>query len=360
MATTAGMKGGGFYDAHSNEQRAAIDAFLPWLKSAVADLPFDSEAGAPITLLDIGSAEGANAIYVMRELIACIRDKTELPVSVYFSDLATNDFNSLFNKLFPQSDLPLFGDDIYPAAIAGSAFQRIFPASGLHVVTTFNAIGFLECIPAGATLPNFILPMPPGASRDGIAVSDADQIPFREQAATDLRAFYAARAAEMISGGKLLVQVFGRNEAFSTTNGIYDVLSDSILDLIEAGVLTRDYYDQLIFPIYSRTLDELASPLEDDSNIARAFRVEKSSRTKIAAPFNVAFQETGNVRSWSSSYANFLRAFTEPTVLAALPNDSPKVEIIDNIYSTVEERLAADPDRYQFHYISIGVLLTRK
>ena len=62
MSRTAGMKGGGFYDAHSNEQRAAIDAFLPWLKSAVADLPFDSEAGAPITLLDIGSAEGGDGL----------------------------------------------------------------------------------------------------------------------------------------------------------------------------------------------------------------------------------------------------------------------------------------------------------
>jgi len=354
------MKGGGFYDAHSNEQRAAIDAFLPWLKSAVADLPFGSEAGTPITLLDIGSAEGANAIYVMRELIADIRDKTDLPISVYFSDLATNDFNSLFDKLFPQGDLPLFGDDIYPAAIAGSAFRRIFPASSLHGVTTFNTIGFLDCVPTGATLPNFILPMPPAASRDGIAVSDADQKPFREQAATDLCAFYAARAAELVSGGKLLVQVFGRNEAFCTSDGIYDVLSDAILDLIEAGVLTHDYYDQLIFPIYFRTLDELTAPLDSDSDIARAFRVEKSSSEEIAAPFNVALQETGDVRAWSSSYANFLRAFTEPIVLTALPNDSREAEIIDNIYSTVEERLTADPDRYQFHYISLGVLLTRE
>ncbi|MCP4578752.1 MAG: cyclopropane-fatty-acyl-phospholipid synthase, partial [Deltaproteobacteria bacterium] len=36
------MKGGGYYDAHSKEQRAAMAPFLPWLEEAVSHLPLSS------------------------------------------------------------------------------------------------------------------------------------------------------------------------------------------------------------------------------------------------------------------------------------------------------------------------------
>ena len=63
MASTTGMKPGGYYDSHSDAQRVAIDAFLPWLRDAVADLP---TADAPLYLLDLGSSQGRNAIHAMR------------------------------------------------------------------------------------------------------------------------------------------------------------------------------------------------------------------------------------------------------------------------------------------------------
>lgn len=39
MPTTTGMKGGGYYNANSKEQRSALNSFLPWLEEAIADLP---------------------------------------------------------------------------------------------------------------------------------------------------------------------------------------------------------------------------------------------------------------------------------------------------------------------------------
>ena len=58
MSSTTGMRGGGFYDAHSSGQRAAMDEFLPWIVEAMADLPLPT-SGSPVTLLDLGSSEGA-------------------------------------------------------------------------------------------------------------------------------------------------------------------------------------------------------------------------------------------------------------------------------------------------------------
>jgi hypothetical protein len=47
------MRGGGFYDAHSSGQRAAMDEFLSWIVEAVADL----QRGG----LDVGVARDASA-----------------------------------------------------------------------------------------------------------------------------------------------------------------------------------------------------------------------------------------------------------------------------------------------------------
>jgi len=200
MPTTTGMKAGGFYDAHSGAQRAALDAFLPWVEEVISEnlLPVER---SPIGLLDLGSSEGANAIHAMGRLIDALRRKTREPVWVFFDDLPTND---------PNGAPALPGADVYAAAVGGSAFGRVVPDARLHLATTYNAIGFLETLPP-SPLPNFILPMPPGGSRSSVEVTPAEHEPFRRQAGMDMRRFYESRAAELTSGGRLLVQVFGRD-----------------------------------------------------------------------------------------------------------------------------------------------------
>jgi hypothetical protein len=101
MPTTTGMKGRGYYDAHSKEQRAALDAFLPWLEEAIVDLPIPSDGQTSFVLLDIGSSEGGNAIHAMNRIVEALRRLSDLSVWVFFDDLPTNDFNRLFANLFP-------------------------------------------------------------------------------------------------------------------------------------------------------------------------------------------------------------------------------------------------------------------
>ncbi len=260
MPTTTGMKGGGYYNAHSDEQRAALDAFLPWLEEAIAELPLPSGNSQPIGLVDLGSLEGGNAIHAMTRIVKALRRRTNAPLWVFFNDLPSNDFNQLFANLFPNGGLEIPGAGIFPAAIGGTAFDRVVPPRSLHVATTSNTIGFLETIP-NARLPNYILPMNPCASREGVSVSEAEREPFRFQAALDLRRFYGARAEELVSGGKLLIEVFGRDQVHSTSDGIYDVLSDALLDTIENGMLPKRIYEELIFPVYFRCLEEMLAPI---------------------------------------------------------------------------------------------------
>ena len=360
MPTTTGMKGDGYYDAHSKEQRAAMAPFLPWLEEAVSHLPLSSDRQTALGLLDIGSSEGGNAIYAMNRLINRLRSVSDLPIRALFADLPTNDFNHLFANLFPGGSAALPGAGIFPCAIGGTAFGRLVPSRSLHIATTFNTIGFLEEKPI-AGLPHYILPMGPGplAPREGVSVTEKERAPFRFQAENDLRRFYTARAEELVSGGKLLVQVFGRDERFSTSYGIYDVLSDAILDSVEEGILPRGFYEELTYPIYFRTIDELVAPIETDAQLAGAFRVEKAGNREVPVPFNITLAETGDEATWARSYTGFLRAFTEAILISALPDGLHKSHIPAKIYERVEQRLSADPDRYEFHYVSVAALLSR-
>lgn len=360
MPTTKGMKGDGYYDAHSKEQRAASDAFLPWIEDSISELPMPSDCQTSFRILDIGSSEGGNAIYAMNRLINKLRCVSDLPIWVFFNDLPTNDFNHLFANLFPSGAKALSGPNIFPCAIGGTAFGRLVPPQALNIATTFNAISFLDEKP-DARLPNYILPMGPGPSafREGLSVSENERAPFRLQAENDLYNFYSARAAELVSGGKLLIQTFGRDESFSTSYGIYDVLSDVVLDCAEDGILPREVYEQLTFPIYFRTVEELVAPIEKDERLVKSFRLEKAESREVPVPFNVTLADTGDKATWAHSYTGFLRSFTEAILALALPDNLSRADMLSEIYQRMEQRLASDPARYEFHYISVAALLTR-
>ncbi|WP_322775496.1 cyclopropane-fatty-acyl-phospholipid synthase [Synechococcus sp. CBW1107] len=360
MPTTTGMKGGGYYDANSKAQRAAMEPFLPWLEASIERLPAPSQGQDCYRFLDIGSSEGANTVFAIKRLIRALRRVSSLPIQVGFDDLPSNDFNRLFLNLFPQGRLELAAEEIYACAVAGTAFGRLVPAGSLQLATTFNAIGFLNEKPK-ADLPNFILPMAPGphAPRRGVDVTDQDLIPFRTQAASDLKAFYTARAAELVSGGQLLVQVFGRRGELSTSHGIYDVLSDALLDAVEQGRLPQVVYEQLLFPIYFRSLEELLAPLQPGAEHEDCFEVLQAEAQEVVVPFNQQWELDGDVNAWARQYTGFMRAFTEAILAAALPENLPQAEILEWIYERIEQRLMTTPERYAFHYISIGALLKR-
>jgi hypothetical protein len=219
-------------------------------------------------------------------------------------------------------------------------------------------IGWLESLP-DAPLRHFILPNGPKAPSERAFLREEEREPFRRQAESDLRHFYRSRAHELVPDGKLLVQVFGRDGQGSTSDGIYDVLSDALLDLIDQGELPAAFYERLKFPVYFRTLQELVDPIESDPDLARSFRVEKSGAFEIKVPFNEERARTGDAKAWARSYTGFFRAVSEPVVSRAMQQQGLPIELLEEIYRRIEALLIADQGRYEFRYVAIGTLLTR-
>ena len=206
-AVITGMVGHGFYNQHSAPQMAAIDYVLPWLDAACSSLPL-SDSSPTVGLADFGCSEGRNSIAVMKRFATALREHTSKPIQTIHSDLPTNDYTELFTNLRPGGRAVFESAETYSAVVGGSMFDQLLPPRSIHLATTFNAIGFLSRRPIDR-LSHYILPNGPSARRGVGSVSEADRDAFAAQAQADLESFLLARAAELVTGGKLLVQVFG-------------------------------------------------------------------------------------------------------------------------------------------------------
>src|SRR5262249_49919608 len=121
MPATTGMKGAGYYDRHSTAQLSSIHALQDWIDAAVVRVPLPA-APQPVTVLDLGSSEGRNAIRVMGSIVTGLRRRTEQPIRPLFSDLTSNDFNRLFANLEDARRADYFADDVFPGVVGGSFY----------------------------------------------------------------------------------------------------------------------------------------------------------------------------------------------------------------------------------------------
>jgi hypothetical protein len=353
------MKGAGYYDQHSTTQMSSIRALQDWVDDAVASLPLPDPPQA-VTVLDLGSSEGRNAIYGMAAIVEGLRRRTRQPVQTIFSDLASNNFNQLFANLEDASHTGLFHAGVYPAAVGGSFYEILLPPRTVHLATCFNSIQFLDQLPP-VPLPDFVVYRRSHPTRPGLFVSPELTAAFKEQAQQDLVRFLECRARELVPGGKLLVASPGDTDQVRVGDGLSDVLNDACLDLVATGQLKRQQYERFTFPVYFRTVGELLAPLErEDSAVRGAFAVDRAEALEVPTPFVVEFRRSGDVAAYARAYTGFMRAFTEPVVRAAFNSSAAEEATIDSLYEHIRARLLAEPERYLWRYTVVAALLTRR
>jgi hypothetical protein len=353
------MKGAGYYDQHSGAQLSSIQALQGWVDDAVASLPLPAPA-QPVTVLDLGSSEGRNAVRLMAAVVAGLRRRTGQPVQTIYSDLASNNFNQLFANLQEARRAGLLAAGVYPGAVGGSFYGPLLPPGTVHLATCFNAIHWLDRLPP-VPLPDGVAYRRPHPPRPGLSVSPKVTSAIKRQAEQDLVRFLECRAQELVPGGKLLLASPGDTDKARVCDGLYDVLNDACLDLVAAGRLQREQYERLTMPCYFRTVAELLAPLQrEDSPVCGAFAVDRAEALEVPTPFLVELRRGGDVAAYAGAYTGFLRAVSEPVVRAALSQPEGEVGTVECLYERIRARLLAEPERYWFRYILVAALLTRR
>jgi hypothetical protein len=359
MPATTGMKGGGYYDQHSTAQLSSIQAVQDWVDDAVASLPLPARA-QPVTVLDLGSSEGRNAVRLMGAIVTGLRRRTDQPLQTIYSDLASNNFNQLFANLEEAQRAGVFGAGVYPGAVGGSFYGPLLPPGTVHLATCFNAVHWLDRLPA-VPLTDDVVYRRPLSTRTVLAASPEVTAAFTRQAEHDLVRFLECRARELVPGAKLLLAGPGDTDQARLWDGLFDVLNDACLDLVAAGRLEREGYERLTMPCYFRTVAELLAPLEQDGSPVRgAFAVDRAEVLEVPTPFLVDFRRDGDAAAYAGAYTGCLRAVTEPVVRSALNQPEGEDGTVECLYERIRARLFAEPERYSWRIILVAALLTRR
>ena len=144
-------------------------------------------------------------------------------------------------------------------------------------------------------------------------------------------------------------------------DGIFDVLNDALLETLDAGLIDRDGYEAFYHPVYFRTLDELTAPMVDDKSPCRKFfALDRAETYEVPVPFVEEFQRTGDVEQFARDYTSFFRVVTEAGVRLTFAGHPDLDALVDDIYGRTERLIRDDPERYEFHYVALAALLTRR
>nr|WP_256369077.1 class I SAM-dependent methyltransferase [Ruegeria sp. HKCCD4884] len=351
------MTGHGYYNSHSAPQWNAIAAIKPWIEEAARSIPLsDGSTG----IADFGCSEGSNSIAVMQEVAQVLNTRSPSEVRAIYSDLPTNDFSELFLAL--QRGEASKGDqhNVYSSVVGGSMYDQLLPTNSISLATTFNTIGFLSRRPV-AELNDYILPNGPSSIRSRGSVSMEEESAFRRQAAQDVAEFLKVRAAELIPGGKVIVEVFGCTEDARTCDGIYDALNDAVLHFVENGEISQQTYAGYYQPVYFRSLEELTEPVINPAfEVSDYYSIEKAEAYEVSVPFCDVFNKSGDAAAYAHDFVGFFRAFTEAVLTNALPASEGRSALVNNIYAKAQDLIRENPELYPFRYASVAMMLTRK
>ena len=322
--TQSSMEGHGLYNENSRPQGSAGDLGMPLLERAAAAVPLP--ASGALAIADFGSSEGRNSMGPIAAALRVLRGRrADLPVTVTHTDVATNDFSSLFELLDGGPPSYLAGNvDVYGYAVGRSFYGELFPVSALHLAWSAIAVHWMSAAPCA--IPGHIFStFARGAVRDA----------FAQRAADDWRSFLAARARELVSDGRLVVVGSGAaDDGKAGAEGLMTIAEDALQAMVAAGELPPATYAAMTIPTYYRTRAEWEAPFAGDADLA----IEEMTPVVLADPFYPAYERSGDAQAFATAYAAFFRAFSEPCLFGESGGATA-----DAFYARVRTAIAADP-----------------
>lgn len=337
------MTGGGDYDRHSEAQvrdaRSQAD-----LVAAAADRVPLGERG-PVVLADYGCAQGRASVDLLRVAVEHVRGRdAEVPVLVIHNDVLANDWASLFDTIrADDSYLAVPGGPITPMAAAASFYEPVVPPGLVDLGTSFAALQWLS---------------QPGPSGTGSALY-GDQLDGRaravlaEQAHRDWTRFLVRRADELAPRGRLVLDMMGADEDGNwAAHDAWAALRGVVEELVDQGKLEADRLDDFVMPLWERSIEEVRRPFEED--VGSRLRLEQVVRHESALPAQTQYREDGDAETFAAEITGFVRAFSEPTLRAAL---DPGGTVMDELYVRLRRRLVVQADTFDFtvHLLTVVV-----
>lgn len=327
------------YTESSRLQAAGLSEAVTLFEQAAGAVPLPG-APQPIVIADYGASTGHNSLMPVGAAIRTLRGRTrrEHAVLVAHTDIAENDFTTLFRTLAEDPDSYLRKDPAtFASAVGRSFYGQILPSNSVTLGWSSWACQWLSSVPG---------PVP-----DHIVVAhsqDAEiKAAYARQAAHDWHEFVAYRGRELCPGGRLVVLTM----AIDDGNFGYDALLDAIAAALNAlradGFVSDDEIRRVSVPIVGRSAKDFVVPFAprgrfEDLTVehVEVFGGEDRAWTRYRAD--------GDAAAFGGQWAAFARASVLPTLASALDGgatDARRDQFLDRLEKDVAARLAAVPEQ---------------
>ncbi|OMO83618.1 SAM dependent carboxyl methyltransferase [Corchorus capsularis] len=286
------MKGGrGEASYANNSQAQALHArsMLHLLEEALDSVQLNSP-DVPFVVVDLGCSSGNNTIYIVDVIVKHMIKRYESSgyyeppeFTAFFSDLPSNDFNTLFQLLPPLANdhggrtsmeecLASNGQRSYFAAgVPGSFYRRLFPARSIDVFHSAFSLHWLSQMPEAVLDKRSMAYNKGRVFIHGANESTANA--YKKQFQTDLAEFLRARSIEMKRGGSMFLVCLGRTAVDPTDQGGAGLLfgthfQDAWDDLVQEGLISNEKRDNFNIPVYAPSLQDFKEVVEADGSFA--------------------------------------------------------------------------------------------
>ncbi|GAA0166147.1 hypothetical protein Leryth_007828 [Lithospermum erythrorhizon] len=305
MLSMKGGQGDDSYVKNSQAQAQHARSMLHLLEETLdhAQLTPPSDTFA---VADLGCSCGSNTLHIIDVIIKHMMKQYENSTydstpefSAYFSDLPSNDFNTLFQLLPPIADSGgsmeecLASDnhrEYFAAGVPGSFYRRLFPSNSINVFYSAFSLHWLSQVP------DIVLDKKSSAYNKGkIFIHGAKESTinaYRKQFQNDLAGFLRSRAIEMKKGGSMFLVCLGRTSKDPTDQGGAGLLfgthfQDAWNDLVQEGLISSDQRDSFNIPVYAPSIEDFKEVVDANGS----FTINKLELFKGGSPLVVNHPE---------------------------------------------------------------------
>ncbi|KAE9606372.1 hypothetical protein Lal_00013592 [Lupinus albus] len=277
LLSMKGGKGEASYANNSQAQGMHAKSMHHLLKETLDKVELHATDTA-FVVVDLGCSCGTNTLNVVDVIINHIIKRYEAigrhdqpEFSAFFSDLPSNDFNTLFQllpPLLPNMEECLAANNhrsYFAAGVPGSFYRRLFPARSIHVFHSAFSLHWLSQIPES------VLDKRSSAYNKGRVyihgAGESTTNAYKKQFQTDLAGFLSARSIEMKRGGSMFLVCLGRTSADPTDQGGAGLLfgthfQDAWDDLVQEGLISCEKRDSFNIPVYAPSLQDFKEVVE--------------------------------------------------------------------------------------------------
>lgn len=325
------MDGAGFYNRHSVQQQEAAAAAVDMFRRAA--LATDRPAGgALIVLADFGASQGKNSMHPIAEAIDALGER-DRPVAVVHTDLPGNDFSSLFATIESEPD-SYRRPGVFSYAVGRSFYEQLFPAGAVTLGWSATAAIWLSATPC--PLPSHLF---------SYAATGPARTTWKDAAARDWATFLRHRAAELRSGGELVVSLPVAGPGYLDW---MHVIEAGARDALDDGVVATEAYEAMVVPTYLSEVDDLVANVRATAGLS----LEEWETATAGDPAYASYLEHRDAQRYAGEAVALFRAWAEPSLM-----DGVDPAAADPFFERVAARLSATPTECPW---TIGLIRVRK